>query len=404
MTVTAEAVRVAEVWPAARVVGDQLAIRGVFMRGGTSRGAFLRAEDLPPDPAARDRAILAIYGSPDERQIDGLGGADPLTSKVAIVGPPTRPDADVDYLFGQVRISEPLIDYRGNCGNMLAGIGPFAIDEGILPATDPLTRVRIHQVNTGTLVVAEVPTEGRRALTAGSAKTPGVPGTGAAIKLDFAASASTLGRGLLPTGRAGDELDDDAGNRYRVSIVDAGNPTVFVRAADLGLDPQALVASTYPASLMTRLEAIRGAAAELLGFVRSRERAAAESPTVPKIYLVHPPAAYLTHLGAPISADAIDLVARGLVTQRLHAAYAATVAIATATATRLPGTIPAEIAAQRSPGIVRIGHPGGVLSLEVGVELGAPGGPRLVRAVIERTARRVMAGEMYVPMRVLLAT
>lgn len=371
------------------------------MRGGTSRGAFLRSEDLPPDPAARDRAILAIYGSPDARQIDGLGGAEPLTSKVAIVGPSTRPGADVDYLFGQVRIAEPIVDYRGNCGNMLAGIGPFAIDEGLVAATDPLTRVRIHQVNTRTLVVAEVPTQGGRALTAGSAVTPGVPGTGAAIKLDFSASADTLGRGLLPTGQPEDELTDDAGNSYRVSLVDAGNPTVFVRATDLGLDAQNLIASSYPPELMEKLEGLRGAAAERLGLVANRRRSAAESPTVPKIYLVHPPADYVTSRGTRVPASAVDLVARGLVTQHLHAAYAATVAVATATATRLPGTIPAQVATQRSPGMVRIGHPAGVMTLEVAVELRTTGGARLTRAVIERTARRVMAGEMYVPMHVL---
>ncbi|HEV8534458.1 MAG TPA: PrpF domain-containing protein [Candidatus Limnocylindria bacterium] len=395
--------RIAELWPAARIVGDQLAIRGVLMRGGTSRGAFLRREDLPPDPGARDRAILAIYGSPDARQIDGLGGAEPLTSKVAIVGRATSPGADVDYLFGQVRIAEPLVDYRGNCGNMLAAVGPFAVDEGLVAATGTVTRVRIHQVNTRTLVVAEVPTRDGRALTAGSVRMPGVPGTGAPIKLDFSASADTLGRGLLPTGEAQDDLLDEAGTRYRVSFVDAGNPTVFVRAADLGLDARSLVASTYPPDLMSRLEAIRGAAAERLRLVASARRAAAESPTIPKIYLVHPPADYVTSDGTQVPADAVDLVARGLVTQRLHAAYAATVAIATATATRLPGTIPAEVATRRSLDTVRIGHPGGVLALEVAVELGGTAGPRLTRAVIERTARRVMAGEMYVPMRVLLA-
>jgi 2-methylaconitate cis-trans-isomerase PrpF len=403
VTIAAEAVRVADLWPAARVVGDQLAIRGVFMRGGTSRGAFLRSEDLPRDPRTRDRVILAIYGSPDARQIDGLGGGEPLTSKVAIVGAPTMPGADVDYLFGQVRISEPVVDYRGNCGNMLAAIGPFAIDEGLVPASEPVTRVRIHQVNTRTLVVAEVPTRDGRALTAGSATVPGVPGTGAPIKLDFAASADTLGRGLLPTGKAQEDLADGAGRTYRASVVDAGNPTVFVRAADFGLDQHALVAPSYPSDLMERLEAIRGAAAERLGLVADRRRSAAESPTVPKIYLVHPPAEYLTPQGMRVPHDAIDLVARGLVTQRLHAAYAATVAVATATATRLPGTIPAEIATRRSPDHVRIGHPGGILTLAVGVELGGPGGARLKRAVIERTARRVMAGEMYIPMHVLFA-
>jgi len=392
----------AELWPAARIVGDQLAVRCVFMRGGTSRGAFLRAEDLPPDPAGRDRALLAMYGSPDARQIDGLGGADPLTSKVAIIGPATLAAADVDYLFGQVRITEPVVDYRGNCGNMLAGVGPFAIDEGLVPPSEPVTRVRIHQVNTRTLVIAEVPTRDGRALVEGAFAVPGVPGTGAPIKLDFAGTAGTLGRGLLPTGKTDEELTDDGGHAYRVSIVDAGNPTVFVRAADLGLDAAALVAARYPSELMERLESIRGAAAERLGLVADRRRSAAESPTVPKMYLVHSPADYTTSTGARVPADAVDLVARGLVTQRLHAAYAATVAIATAAATCLPGTLVHDVAARRAPGVVRIGHPGGVLTLEATVDLDGPT-PRLTRAVVARTARRLMAGDIYVPMHAVVA-
>lgn len=397
MTIAAP-VRRTGLWPAARVVGDQLTIRCVFMRGGTSRGAYLRAEDLPPDPAARDRAILAMYGSPDSRQIDGIGGADPLTSKVAIVGPPTMPGADVDYLFGQVRISEPVVDYRGNCGNMLAGIGPFAIDEGLTPATEPITRVRIHQVNTGTLVVAEVPTRGGRALSAGAAAIPGVPGTGAGIKLDFAASAGTLGRGLLPTGKTSEELDG-----LRVSIVDAGNPTVFARAADLGLGVDELLGASYPPALMARLESIRGAAAERLGLVADRRRAAAESSTVPKMYLVHTPANYTTRSGKRVRAEEVDLVARGLAMQRLHQAYAATVAIATAAATWIPTTVVAEAIGTPAPAVVRIGHPGGVMRLEAAVDLEGPGAPRLTRAVVERTARRLMAGEIYVPMHLLEA-
>lgn len=364
------------------------------MRGGTSRGAFLRAEDLPPDPAARDRAILAMYGSPDARQIDGLGGADPLTSKVAIVGPPTLAGADVDYLFGQVRVTEPIVDYRGNCGNMLAAIGPFAIDEQLIRATEPVTLVRIHNVNTRTLVIAEVPTRGGRALVGGTTAMPGVHGTGAGIKLDFAACAGTLGRGLLPTGKAQEDLDG-----LRVSIVDAGNPIIFARAADLGVAVEVLLGATYPAELMDRLEAIRGAAAERLGLVADGRQAGAASPTVPKIYLVHPPASYATRAGEWIAAEASDLVARGLSMQRLHAAYAATAGIATAAAARLPGTVVAEVAARRAPGIVRIGHPGGVLSVETAVD---PTAPRLLRAVIERTARRIMAGEVYVTIGAIL--
>lgn len=389
---------VREAWAAARRAGDQLAVRCVWMRGGTSRGAFLRVEDLPADAAARDRVILAIYGSPDVRQIDGLGGADPLTSKVAVIGPPSRPDADVDYVFGQVRIAEPLVDYRGTCGNLLAAVGSFAIDEGVIPATEPLTRVRIHDVNLRTLVVAEVPVLAGRARTAGDAAVPGVPGTGAPIKLDFSASGPTLRRGLLPTGSPVDELAGADGRRYRASLVDAGNPAVFVLAADFGLDPDALVASRYDAALMRRLEELRGAAAVRLGLVADATRAAAESPTIPKIYLVHPRADYTTPAGRRIGRDRVDLVARGLAMQRLHLAYAATVGIATAAAAHVPGTVVASVLdAPTAPAVVRIGHPGGVLSIEAAVDLRAEGGPRLTRGVIERTARRLMAGEAYVP-------
>lgn len=399
MTLVAPADRATDLWPAARITGDQLAVRCVLMRGGTSRGAFLRAGDLPTDPAARDRVILAMYGSPDSRQIDGIGGADPLTSKVAVVGPPTLPGADVDYLFGQVRVTEPVVDYRGNCGNMLAAIGPFAVDEGLVAATDPITRVRIHQVNTRTLVVAEVPTRGERALTEGSSEVPGVPGTGAGIKLDFAGTAGTFGRGLLPTGRTQEQLCG-----LRISLVDAGNPTVFVRAADLGLGVADLVGASYARSLLERLESIRGAAAECLGLVSDAGRAAGESPTVPKIYLVHPPSDYTTRSGERVRADEVDLVSRGLSMQRPHAAYAATVAIAAAAAAWIPGTVVAEALRTRASPIVRIGHPSGVLALEVNVDLALSGAPRLTRAVVERTARRLMSGEIYVPIRALLAS
>ena len=249
-------------WQAAVAEGDQLAVRCVLMRGGTSRGAFLLAEDLPAEPALRDRVMLAIYGSPDPRQIDGIGGADPLTSKVAIVSRSDHPGADVDYLFGQVRIEDPVVDYRGNCGNMLAAVGPFAIDEGLVAADEPITRVRIHNVNTGRLVVAEVPVLGGRARVTGDATIAGVPGSGAGIVLDFSATGATLGRGLLPTGLPREQLELDGGDAVTVSIVDAGAPAVFVAARELGLAGDAFVARPLEPAAIERLTSIRAAAAE----------------------------------------------------------------------------------------------------------------------------------------------
>jgi 2-methylaconitate cis-trans-isomerase PrpF len=364
------------------------------MRGGTSRGAFLHADDLPGDEALRDRVVLAIYGSPDPRQIDGIGGADPLTSKVAIVSRSADPDADVDYLFGQVRIEEPVVDYRGNCGNMLAAVGPFAIDEGLVEASEPMTRVRIRNVNTGRLVVAEVPVEGGRARATGAATVAGVPGRSAGILLDFSATGGTLGCGLLPTGSAHEQLGLGAGDAVTVSIVDAGAPAVFVSAGELGLGGGSFLAEPLEPETVARLVAVREAAAERLGLVADRARAADETPAVPKVYAVQEPVDYVDSLGREVRAPEMTIAGRGLSMGRPHGAYATTVAVATATAARIPGTLVAEHAASHA-GEVRIGHPGGVMRIEVDVDRSG-GEPVLRRAAIERTARRIMAGVAYV--------
>jgi 2-methylaconitate cis-trans-isomerase PrpF len=381
-------------WAAAVAEGDQLAVRCVLMRGGTSRGAFLHAGDLPTDAALRDRVILAVYGSPDPRQIDGIGGADPLTSKVAVVSRSAVPGADVDYLFGQVRIEEPVVDYRGNCGNMLAAVGPFAIDEGLVEASEPMTRVRIRNVNTGRLVVAEVPVEGGRARAVGDAEIAGVPGRGAAILLDFSATGGTLGRGLLPTGNPREQLELGPGDEITVSIVDAGAPAVFVSASDLGLGGGSFLAEPLEPETVARLVAIREAAAERLGLVADRARAADETPAVPKVYAVQAPVDYVDSLGREVRASETTIAGRGLSMGRPHGAYATTVAVATAAAARLPGTVVAEHATAAT-GDVRIGHPGGVMRVEVDVDR-SRGEPVLRRAAIERTARRIMAGVVYV--------
>lgn len=380
-------------WPAARRRGDQLGIRCAFMRGGTSRGAILRVEDLPADPALRERVILAIYGSPDARQIDGLGGADPLTSKVAIVGPSARPDADVDFTFGQVRISEPTVDFSGNCGNLSAAIGPFAIDEGLVEAREPLTLVRIYLTNTDAVITAEVPVVDGVAAVSGTTEIPGVPGTGAAIRLDFGEGSSTLGRGVLPTGRAREGVPVGDGE-IEVSIVDAANPAVFVRPGPFGLRGPELPSELTPEHLAA-LEAVRAAAAVRLGLVERADQAAERTPAIPKIYVVSPPTDYVDTTGRTVAADSIALVGRGLSMRVPHQAYAGTVAICTAVAAAIPGTLLEEVARQPADGRFRIGHPSGTIAVSVEVDL-AGAAPQVRRAIVERTARRIMDGLVYV--------
>jgi 2-methylaconitate cis-trans-isomerase PrpF len=375
-------------------------LRCAIYRGGTSKGVFIHRNELPSNPVLRDRVILAIFGSPDIRQIDGLGGADPLTSKVAIIGPPTRPDADVDYLFGQVDLTRPLVDYRGNCGNISAGVGPFAIDEGLVEAKEPITKVRIHQVNTKRIIVAEVPTVGGKAAIEGNYKIDGVPGTGARIMLDFADSAGSVTGKLLPTGNVVDELNVESVGKIEVSIVDAANPTVFCKMSDIGLKgtetPHEIDSNT---SLRERIEDIRGTVAELIGLVKDKKKAKVESPYIPFIAFVDKPLTYTAFTTSEVIKDEeIDLTSRLCFMQQTHKAYPVTGAVCTGVAARIPGTIVNRALSERgkrSPEI-RIGHPAGVINIEVNVEE-RDSEFIIKRAAIGRTARRIMEGYVYVP-------
>lgn len=387
-----------EHWPAAVVHGDQLTVPAVVMRGGTSRGVFFHADDLPLDLNMRDRVILAVFGSPDTRQLDGIGGATPLTSKVAIVSRSTDDDADVDYLFGQVGTDEARIDYVGNCGNMLAAVGPFAVDEGLVQPRSPATSIRIRVVNSGQTVVARVLTTGAKARTIGTTAIAGVPGAGASVTMELTGLGATLGHGLLPTGRPRETISA-LGRGHSVSLVDAGNPTVFVEASDIGLDVEGLLADRLDGEVLDRLEAIRAAGAVRLGLVRRVERARADSPTIPKVYLVHPPAGYVDRGGARVEASDVSLVVRGLSMGVPHPAIATTVAACVGAAARIPGTVVADALAAAPSGPIRIGTPSGVVEIESVVDLA--GEPRLAHARIERTARRVMAGLAHVPLSVL---
>ena len=365
----------------------------VIMRGGTSKAVFLLENDLPSDPQVRDRVILSIFGSPDSRQIDGLGGADPLTSKLAILARSSRVDADVDYTFGQVDIHTPFVDYSSNCGNISSGVGPFAIAQGLVKAVEPVTVVRIYNTNTDSVFQAEVPVVNGKPAALGDYKTHGGPGTGAHIGLNLAGTVGAKTGKLLPTGNPTDVITVEGFGPLTVSMVDAGSPMVFVRASDLGLtgtETPAQVDSNP--KLLELLETIRCIAAEQMG-IASRAEARQRGRAVPMVAFVAPPQPYKSHIdGTQVAADEIDFVARDMFMQIMHKTYSGTATVCTGCAAVTPGTLVYALRGQRESGLVRIGHPGGIITCDTTVENG-----NITRAVFGRTARRIMEGYVYVP-------
>jgi len=382
----------------------QIRIPAALMRGGTSKGLFFRGETLPADPERRDRILLRAIGSPDpyRKQIDGLGGATSSTSKVVIVSRSTRPDCHVDYLFGAVAIDAPVIDWSGSCGNLVAGVGPFAIEEGLIAPCEGTTVVRIWQVNTAKRIVAHVPTLDGAPLVAGDCRMDGVPFSGAEIRVEFFDPGGAGGGKLLPTGCVTDSLHVPGVGVVEASLVDAGNPTVFVRASDLDLTATELAqAIDSDRALLARLEAIRAAGAVAMGLAASPDEATAKRPATPKIAFVAPPASYETSTGERLSADDIDVTARILSMGRLHHAFTGTGSIAAAVAAALAGSVVAQVVRQTPAGEpIRIGHPAG--RLEVGATVVRQGDEWIAeKAIMRRTARRLMEGSVLVPAEVL---
>ncbi|MGA2550905.1 MAG: 2-methylaconitate cis-trans isomerase PrpF [Burkholderiaceae bacterium] len=377
----------------------QRAIRATYMRGGTSKGLFFRAEDLPSDKRERDLLLLRAIGSPDpyQKHTDGMGGATSSTSKVVILSPSLREDCDVDFLFGAVAISAPLIDWSGNCGNLSAAVGPFAIAQGWVRPLEGTTKVRIWQQNIQKRIVALVPTRQGQVVEEGTFQEDGVPFPSAEITLEFLEPADSGPLGLLPTGNPSDLLDLPDGGQLRVTMLNAGNPTVFVRADSLKLTGRELPdAINRDARMLARLEAIRSLAAVAMGLARSADDATRNRPATPKIAFIAPPAAYRTSAGADVAKEQIDLLARIVSMGKLHHAFTGTGSIALAVAAALPGTVVAEVA-RTLPGVpTRIGHASGVLA--VGAILEHEGrGWRVEKAVMSRSARRLMQGEIFVP-------
>lgn len=357
-------------------------IPATLMRGGTSKGLYLDARDLPADRARRDRVLLAAMGSPDARQIDGVGGAHPLTSKVALIGPPSRPDADVDYLFLQVAVDRAEVSDTQNCGNILAGVGPWAIEHGLVPVAGPVTPVRIHMVNTATIAVAHVPTPGGQVEYEGDARIDGVPGTAAAISIDFLDVAGSSCGALFPTGNVVDRVDG-----LEVTCIDNGMPVVILRAADFGLSGAESPAEIEAdAAVRARVEKIR------LEIGPRMNLGDVAKKTVPKMSLV-----------SPARAGGV-LETRTFIPHRVHEAIGVLGAVSVATACMAPGSVAAQVAAQNSVaqaigGGVRhldIEHPTGFFTVGMDVAAG-PGGLEVKRSALLRTARKLMRGEVFVP-------
>ena len=363
----------------------QRRIPAVYMRGGTSRCLVFHDRDLPPAGPARDRVLLAALGSPDPygRQLNGLGGGISSLSKGCIIGPPTHPDAQVDYTFAQVEVKNPIVDYRGNCGNCSSAVGPFAIDERLVAARDGVTQVRFHNTNTKKVIVAHVPVEGGEAAVDGDFELAGVAGLGARIALDFLDPGGAGTGRLLPTGQPREIIDG-----VEASLVDATNAVVFVRAKDLGIaGTETPMAIDADAALGARLERIRVEAGARMGIVGSA--------AAPKIALVTAPTSFAALDGTTVDADAIDVVGRVISMGNCHRAFALTVAMCLAVAARVEGTVVHEAAAGRK-GDVRLGHPSGVLPIDATVTL-KDGAPWAEKVTVYRTARRLMEGFVRVP-------
>jgi hypothetical protein len=378
----------------------QKRIPAVLMRGGTSKGLFFHANHLPADPVLREAVLLAAYGSPDpnQRQMDGVGGGVSTASKVAVISPSPSPEYDVVYNFGQVSIDRPIVDFRNNCGNISSAVGPFAVDEGLVAAAEPVTRVRIHQKNTNKLIVAEVPVKDGRFDEDGDYEISGVPGTASRITLRFVDPGGSLTGRLFPTGNPRDVLEVPGLGSVELTIIDAANPVVLLQAPLLGLKGTEIEEIDTGASIKTKLEQIRCAAAVRIGLAETMEEATLRCQTVPKIGVVAAAATYRTLGGKDIDAREFDMVGRIMSMGTLHKSYAVSGGVATVGAAMVPGTVVHDLLKPETheKKMLKIGHPGGII--ELGAIMEEVNGKISYReAVLGRTARRLMEGYVLVP-------
>lgn len=376
---------------------ESIEIKCSIVRGGTSKGIFIMENELPKNQELRDRIILSIFGSPDLRQIDGLGGADTLTSKLAIIGPSTRKDADIDYTFGQVSFAESFVDYGGNCGNISSGVGVYAVNNGLVEAVEPITKVRVHLTNTKRVLEVEVPVKNGKALVNGDYIIDGVPGTGAKITLDWSDVVGGITGKLLPTGNAKDTIN--IGNEsFEVSIVDAGNIVIFIEAEKLGLiGTESASEIDNNKELMNKIERIRGEICYKLGLVDSWEKASKETPYQPFFAMVSKSSSYKTFNGIEVAKEDIDIVSRLVFMLKMHKTYPVTGTVGTGAIARVKGSLVYDLLSERGKkdNNIYIGHPGGIIPVESQAEY-IKDECNITRLGVYRTARIILEGRVFV--------
>lgn len=356
------------------------------MRGGTSKGIFINYEEMPEDRLLWNDFLLDIMGSPDQRQIDGLGGGNSLTSKAAIIKKSNIAEIDVEYTFAQVSIENQLVDFKGNCGNISSAVGPYAIEQGLVTAVEPVTVVKIFNTNTQKVIIAEVEVENGRVKTSGQCSIPGVPGTGSPIYLSFTDAQGAVTGKLFPTGNPIDKIKTKYG-MIDVSIIDVANPLVFVKAQDIGLTGSELP-NEFSSEKLLELEEIRSLAAEMCLF-STKEEATIKSPAVPKLTLIASPESYMDINGIERKAEEMDCRIRMMSMQKPHQALAITGAICTTAGAFLKDTILNDIVKVENT-VLRLAHPSGIIETKVDLVAG-----HISNIKVVRTARLILEGYVY---------
>ena len=366
----------------------------VYMRGGTSKAVIFHEKDLPAQ-SQWPEIFLKVMGTPDVKQIDGMGGTVSSTSKIAVIAPSRRPGIDVDNTFRQVDIKIPNVDGSVNCGNISSAVGPFAIDEGLVEAREPVTVVRVYNTNTKKVIEEYVEVEDGKAKVYGDTAIKGVPGTGSPINMQFLDPAGAKTGKLFPTGRKIDRIDVPGYGPIEVTLLDCSNPTVFIRAKDLGIKGSELVELNDDKDVMEHIERIRCIGAEMMGFVERAEDARTKSTSAPKVSLVSEPQDYTDMDGEAVAAGQMDICVRAVSVGAMHKAYPMTGAICTGACASIEGTIAWEACRkgrrQGGESVVRLGHASGVTDVIVKFD-----GEKILSGGVIRTARRIMDGFIYI--------
>ena len=366
----------------------------MIIRGGTSKGIYLLKKDLPESQKETNDILLRLMGSPDVHQLDGLGGATSVTSKVAIISASQRDDADIDYTFAQVSVNQPTVDYKGNCGNISSGVGIYAIENGLIKPTQDITKVRIFNTNTNKILISNIETPKGIIASQGNFSIDGVPGTSAPIKIEFLNPVGSVFNKLLPTDNVIDKLDIPNFGEVEVSIVDVSNPIVFVSAKSIGMTgvemPEAMQQNK---ELMTLIENIRGVAAVKLGLIKDYKQSSIKSPAIPKISIISEAKSYTALNNTEINKSDIHLIARIMSMQKPHNTYALTGAMCTAASAVIKGTVVNNVMESTDYlNEISIGHPNGKITVGINYEALEDGSAKINSTYGYRTARLLMKG------------